>query len=161
MTGTLGKAGSVVARAGGSVVRHLRSALGSSAPPAGGQETGSGWLAVTVLCDPSSLDAGRPPEPLAQLGSQVEVRVRPAPGDKGAELAARLRDEDTSGTAPERLSGQDGQAELRSALRRAKQLIEVGEVLVVDPVPHGERPATPQGEMLEEATKAAPGAGVR
>ncbi len=59
------------------------------------------------------------------------------------------------------LSGSDPQADLRSALRRAKQLIEVGEVLVVDPVPHGKRTATPSGALLEAWTKVAPKAGVR
>jgi hypothetical protein len=60
-----------------------------------------------------------------------------------------------------RLSGSDPQADLRSALRRAKQLIEVGEVLAVDPAPHGERSATPGGALLEAWTRVAPKAGVR
>ena len=49
---------------------------------------------------------------------------------------------------------------LRSALREAKQLIEVGEVLRVDPAPHGTRKATPQGAVLEGATVRAGGEGV-
>ena len=53
------------------------------------------------------------------------------------------------------------QADLRSALRRAKQLIEVGEVLAVDPAPHGKRTATPGGVLLEAWTKVAPKACVR
>jgi hypothetical protein len=59
------------------------------------------------------------------------------------------------------LSGKDPQADLRSALRRAKQFIEVGEVLAVDPIPHGERAASPGGALIESMTKAAPKAGVR
>ena len=66
-----------------------------------------------------------------------------------------------SGSALSRLSGSDPQADLRSALRRAKQLIEVGEVLAVDPAPHGKRTATPGGVLLEAWTKVAPKAGVR
>ena len=51
------------------------------------------WLAVTVNRVPSDLlPGGSPPAPLAELGDAIEVQVRPAPGDKGAELAARLRD---------------------------------------------------------------------
>jgi hypothetical protein len=73
-----------------------------------------------------------------------------------------LRDrEASSGGALHRVRGSDPEAELRSALRRAKQLIEVGEVLVVDPAPHGKRTATPGGMFLDSWTKAAPKAGVR
>jgi hypothetical protein len=50
--------------------------------------------------------------------------------------------------------------ELRSALRRAKQLIEVGEVLAVDPTPHGKRSATPGGLALEAVTRRTPKEGV-
>jgi hypothetical protein len=116
---------------------------------------------VTVFREPSDIDTAKLPEPLAEFGDRIEVRVTPAPGGKGTELAARLRDRPSSGSAPSRLSGKDPQADLRSALRRAKQLIEVGEVLVVDPAPHGNRTATPGGALLEAWTKVAPKAGVR
>jgi hypothetical protein len=36
----------------------------------------------------------------------------------------------------------------------------VGEVLAVDPAPHGKRNATPAGAALEAATKRAPKGGV-
>ena len=94
------------------------------------------------------------------MGDRIEIRVRPAADSKGTELAARLRDR-PDGSAAGRLTGTDPQADLRSALRRAKQLIEVGEVLAVDPVPHGKRTATPGGVLLEAWTKVAPKAGVR
>lgn len=122
---------------------------------------GSGWLVVTVLCEPSDIATAELPAPLAKLADQIEVRVRRAADSKGTELAARLREPLPSGTAVDRLSGTDSQAHLRSALRQAKQLIEVKEVLVVDPAPHGERPPTPEGELLETWTKAARKAGVR
>lgn len=115
---------------------------------------------MTVFCAASDIDAAALPPPLAELGDRIEVRVRAAAGDKGTELAARLRDRAPSGSAASRLSGRDPRAELRSALRRAKQLIEVGEVLVVDPVPHGERTASPGGTLLESWTRTAPKAGV-
>jgi hypothetical protein len=162
MTSSLGNAASVAARAAGGVVRLVRTVLDpSAAHPAGAGQPASGWLVVTVLAEPSDMDTEKLPEPLAEFGGQIEVRVSPAPGGKGTELAARLRDRRRSGTAVSRLSGNDPQADLRSALRRAKQLIEVGEVLAVDPAPHGDRTPTPGGTLLEAWTRVAPKAGVR
>ena len=152
----------LAARAGGNVVRQVRSAIDpSAARPAGAGQPASGWLAVTVLREPSELDPTQLPTPLAELGDRIEVRTSQAPGGKGTELAVRLRDQPSSGTALSRLSGSDPQADLRSRLRRAKQLLEVGEVLAVDPAPHGRRTATPGGVLLEAWTRVAPKAGVR
>jgi hypothetical protein len=162
MTSSIGSVASLAARAGGTVVRQVRSAIDpSSARPAGAGQPSSGWLVVTVFREASEIDPAALPAPMAELGNRVEVRVRPAPGGKGTELAARLRDQPSKGTALGRLNGSDPQADLRSALRRAKQLIEVGEVLAVDPAPHGKRTATPGGVLLEAWTKVAPKAGVR
>jgi hypothetical protein len=161
MTSSIGNVVSLAARAGGSVVRQVRSAVDpSGARPAGADQPASGWLVVTVFREPSDVDPAQRPAPLAEYGDRIEVRVRPAPGGKGTELGARLRDQ-PSGSTLGRLSGSDPQADLRSALRRAKQLLEVGEVLVVDPAPHGKRTATPGGALLEAWTKVAPKAGVR
>ena len=107
------------------------------------------WRAVTVLTDPERLRTATP-APLAALGERVELRVTPAPGDRGAELAARFR-----GPVTEEEIG-----ELRAALREAKQLTEVGEVLRVDPAPHGHRSATPQGAALVGMSARAPREGV-
>jgi hypothetical protein len=149
-------------RAGGTLVRQLRSTLDpSSSQPAGSQRPGSGWLAVTVLCDPSDIDPAALPAPLAELADRIEVRVRPAADSKGTELGARLRDRPAPADPARRLTGNDAEGELRSALRKAKQLIEVGEVLAVDPTPHGKRTHTPGGALLESWTKAAPEGGVR
>ena len=162
MTSALGSTASFAARVGGTVVRQVRSAIDpSAARPAGAGQPASGWLVVTVFREPSDVDTAELPVPLAELGDRIEVRVRQAADGKGTELAARLRDQPSSGTALSRLSGGDPQADLRSALRRAKQLIEVGEVLAVDPAPHGKRTATPGGALLEAWTKVAPNAGVR
>ncbi|MGY1740612.1 MULTISPECIES: hypothetical protein [unclassified Blastococcus] len=161
MTSSLGNVASFAARAGGTVVRQVRSAIDpSAARPAGAGGPVSGWLAVTVFREPTEIDPARLPAPLAEYGDRIEVRVRPAAGGKGTELAARLPDRPSSGVLS-RLGGSDPQADLRSALRRAKQLIEVGEVLAVDPAPHGKRTATPGGVLLEAWTKVAPKAGVR
>lgn len=161
MTSALGSVASLAARAGGSVVRQVRSVVDPSpARPAGADRPASGWLVVTVFREPSEIDTDRLPSPLAEFGDQLEVQVRAAADGKGTELAARLRDR-PSGSTLARLSGSDPQADLRSALRRAKQLIEVGEVLAVDPAPHGERTPTPGGALLEMWTRVAPKAGVR
>ena len=161
MTSSLGNVATLAARAGGSVVRQVRSAIDpSAARPAGAGQPASGWLVVTVFREPSDIDTAALPAPLAEFGDRIEVRVRPAPGGKGTELAARLRDRPSSG-AVSRISGSDPQADLRSALRRAKQLIEEGEVLAGGPAPHGKRTATPGGVLLEAWTKVAPKAGVR
>jgi hypothetical protein len=162
MTSSIGNVVSLAARAGGSVVRQVRSAVDpSGARPAGADQPASGWLVVTVFRGPSDIDTAELPAPLAEFGDRIEVRVRPAADGKGTELAARLRDRPSSGPALSRLSGSDPQADLRSALRRAKQLLEVGEVLTVDPAPHGKRTATPGGVLLEAWTRVAPKAGVR
>jgi hypothetical protein len=159
MNSSLGNVASHAVRGGGSVVRQVRTAIGTSRP-AGAGEPESGWLVVTVLCEPSEIDLAQLPVPLAELGERIEVRVTAAPDGKGAELGARLH-ERRSGTAASRLRGSDAQADLRSALRRTKQLIEVGEVLQVDPAPHGSRTPTPGGFLLEAWTKVASKAGVR
>jgi len=117
-------------------------------------------LVVTVLREESDIENSPLPAPLAEFGDRVELRVRSGSDGKGTELAARLRGQPTSSSALRRLSGKDPQADLRSALRRAKQILEVGEVLVVDPTPHGERTLTPGGAFVEAWTKAAPEAGV-
>jgi hypothetical protein len=161
MTSALGSTASLAARAGGTVVRQIRSVLDPAGVSAGGAAApASGWLVVTVYREPSDVDTAQLPAPLAEYGDRIEVRVRAAADDKGTELGARLRDQ-PSGSTLGRLSGSDPQADLRSALRRAKQLIEVGEVLAVDPAPHGKRTATPGGVLLEAWTRVAPKAGVR
>ena len=102
------------------------------------------------------------PAPLADLGDLVEVEVRTAPGGRGSELRARLRSSEPTGaaSAAARLSGKDPRQRVRAALREAKQLIEVGEILRVDPTPHGRRTSTPTGAIVDLATKRAGGEGV-
>ena len=145
----------------GALVGRVRSLVDPSGTPAGPGRTTEGWLAVTVLRDQDEIDLSSLPAPLADFGRRIEVRTDPAPAGKGTELRARLRDRRPPGPAPARLAGKDPEADLRSALRRAKQLLEVGSVLTVDPVPHGHRTATPGGVLLEAWTRGAAGAGVR
>lgn len=157
-----GTAVSLASRVGGSVVAGLRSAVGApSQRPGDAREPSSGWLVVTVLRDVTDLDGVERLAPLAELGAGVEVRCRPAPADRGTELAVRRRGGSDRASARARLSGQDPQADVRSALRQAKQLLEVGEVLAVDPTPHGERTSSPAGSLVEAWTARASRAGVR
>jgi hypothetical protein len=161
VTGALGNVASLAARAGGTVVRQVLSVFDHDSGAGAARPPASGWLAVTLDRGPAEIDVAALPAPLAAYGDRIETRVRPAPGDKGTELAVRLTRRPTGrASAPARLAGSDPQAELRSALREAKQLIEVGEVLRVDPTPHGKRNATPAGAALEAATKRAPKGGV-
>ena len=107
------------------------------------------WRAVTVLAEGIDTADGLP-APLAALGDRIEVRATPAPGDKGIELAARFR----GGGSDEEIG------RLRAALREAKQLIEVGEVLRLEPQPHGPRPDTPQGGLIDGVDRRAATEGV-
>jgi hypothetical protein len=100
------------------------------------------WHSVTINRSPE--EVGHRPEPLAELGDTIELRVRPAPGGRGTELAARLTGEVPSGLdklAAKRAGG-DPVVHLRRALREAKQLAEVGEVLLPDSPPTTERTLT-------------------
>ena len=149
MAGRLAGAAGVaaVATAAAAVVgrRHRRRPDEGAGSP---QESRSRWQAVTILAQPQDvLGADDTPPFFDDLRDTVEVEARPAPGDKGTELRARLREPaSTNDTADEAAKS------IRVALRRAKQVIEAGEVLRVDPTPHGERAATPTGALVDEAT---------
>ncbi|SDQ06966.1 hypothetical protein [Quadrisphaera sp. DSM 44207] len=134
----------VIAVGAGGVVAVRAARRAAAADGGAGRAGGTRWQAVTVYADPDEVaPGGRLPEPLAALGERVETRISPAPGGRGTEVAARLRRPAPTGLAGAlaRVLDEDPRQDLRSALRRAKQLVEVGEVLVVDPVPHGERSA--------------------
>lgn len=96
--------------------------------------TAAGWEVVTVDRPADQvLPGGRWPEPLRDLDGTVEVRVRPAPGDRGTELAARP----VAGAAAApglaaHLVGDDPQLLVRRTLRQVKQRVEAGEVLRAD-----------------------------
>jgi hypothetical protein len=124
----------------------------------------SRWRSVTIDRAPDDVLTGdRLPQPLADLGNGIEVEVRAAPGDKGSELRARPRSRRTdspggpagSASTAASASEADWVRDIRAALRRSKQLIEVGEVLRVDPAPHGRRSPSPLGAIVEGATRRA------
>ena len=118
------------------------------------------WYTVTVNRPPEEVaPTGRLPEPLTRLGDAVEVRIRPAPGGRGTELAARPRNGGPSGLggAVARAAGSDPRQAVRTALRQAKQLAETGEVLEPDTPPTSRR--TLRNLPLELATRRARGEG--
>lgn len=84
---------------------------------------------------------GAAPTPRDRFGGELEVPVCPAPGDRGSELAVRLRRPAPSKltSLPSRLAGSDPRQEVRTPLREAKALLEVGEIMLPDypPTAHG------------------------
>ncbi|MEU1054645.1 hypothetical protein [Streptomyces sp. NPDC005876] len=121
---------------------------------------GDRWLTVTVNRPPAEVRPDDLPEPLARFPGEIEVRVRPAPGDRGTELAARLTEPPPAPATslPARLAGEDPRQDLRLALRRTKALLEAGEILLPD-APPTTRP-TPGGKLVEMFTRRAGGEGV-
>jgi hypothetical protein len=99
-------------------------------------------LAVTVNRAPDEVQSSLP-EDLARWRDQVEIRIRPAAGDKGTELSVRP-------------SEQVSRHELRLALRRAKSVLEAGEVVKPDTAPT--HPG-PMGKALGLVTSRAGGGG--
>ncbi|GAB2602502.1 hypothetical protein GCM10027168_39470 [Streptomyces capparidis] len=147
--------------AGGLAAAAAARAAFRAAGRAAGQEDADRWLVVTVEGPPEAVMPGRtPPEPLAALGDRVEVRVRPAPGGRGTELAARPRVPVPTGAAgvAARLGGDDPRQAVRSALRDAKSLLETGEV--IEPAPPGTDRETPGGKIVGLAARRAGGEGV-
>jgi hypothetical protein len=142
--GVAGVAAGLVAR---SLVKKERDPDGDGAHP-------DGWRAVTVLGEPRDFESGGYPEPLQRLAGSLEIRIDPAPGDKGFEVHARVR-----AGSDLRVDGDPGKA-LREALRDAKQVFETGEVLRATPRPHGERPRTLLGGAVDAAEDDAKGEGV-
>ncbi|MFF1281568.1 hypothetical protein [Streptomyces sp. NPDC058299] len=118
------------------------------------------WLTVTVNCQPGDLDPEKLPSPLREHAGRIETRILPAPGDRGTELAVRLREPGTaaSRSLPARLAGADPRQDLRRALREAKALLETGEVMQPDtpPTTHD----TPGGKLVGLLSRRAGGEGV-
>ncbi|GAA3501790.1 hypothetical protein GCM10019016_088970 [Streptomyces prasinosporus] len=144
-----------MAAAGAAAVRRAR--------PGGraGDRAGDRWLTVTVNRPVTDVGPdGELPAPLRRLADRVEVRVRPAPGDRGTELAARLKEPPSapSSSLPARLAGQDPRQEVRAALRDAKAVLEAGEVLRPD-TPPTTRP-TPGGKLIGLLGRRSGGEGV-
>src|SRR4051812_556678 len=108
----------------------MRRAKARPPRPAAGER----WLTVTVNCAPHDVQADKLPSPLQEYADRIETRIRPAPGDRGTELAVRLKETepDAAYSVPARLAGADPRQDLRRALREAKALLEAGEGLQPD-----------------------------
>ncbi|MEV7200615.1 hypothetical protein [Streptomyces griseoluteus] len=118
------------------------------------------WHVTTVYASADEVaPGGKLPEPLARLGDAIDTQLRPAPGERGTELACRLYDQKDAGPrdTAEPASGHDAVQELRTALRHAKALIETGEVLLPDR-PSTNRP-TVTGRPLDKLIEKAQGVG--
>ena len=147
----------------GLAVTQVRRSRARTSEPDAAAEPRNRWRAVTVNKPAAEVTVdGKLPGPLTALGDRVEVRITSAPDGKGTEIAARLRAPEPAGPAavPGRLAGRDPRQDVRSALRESKALIEVGEVLRVDPRPAGDRTSTPGGKLLDVVTKRARAEGV-
>ena len=144
---------------GSAETAHVEHVGGAGRPTRPGR-----WRSVTIFRSPEEvLPDGRLPGPLAELGDLVDVSVKLAPGDRGTELSARLRDGEPSGPGAlgERLSGDDPRQSVRTALRQSKQLLETGEILRVDPAPHGRRSGWIGGKLIDLTTRRAGGEGLQ
>jgi hypothetical protein len=115
---------------------------------------GSRWNSVKVDSSPDEIvPGGAYPQPLADLGDVIEIRMTPASGSWGTELSARPKP-GRPGT-----SAGDLRQDLRRALRQLKMLLEAGEILRDQPVPYGQRPSTPTGRFVDEWERRAQGGG--
>ncbi|MDO0929326.1 hypothetical protein QQY24_29410 [Streptomyces sp. TG1A-8] len=142
---------------GAGVVAVRRARAGRAA----GGRPDNRWLTVTINRSPTDVQPdGALPPPLDRFTGEVDVRVRPAPGDRGTELAVRPKEPPSrAATAvPARLAGRDPRQEIRLALREAKALLEAGEVLHPD-TPPTTRP-TPGGKLVGVLSRRSGGEGV-
>ncbi|MEU0056920.1 hypothetical protein [Streptomyces sp. NPDC006334] len=134
-------------------------ALRRSTAPLAGPSAADRWLTVTINRSPVEIQADKLPTPLQEHGDRIETLIRPAPGDRGTELAVRLKDVPSDASSvPARLTGQDPRQDLRRSLREAKALLEGGEVLLPDtpPTTHD----TPGGKLVGLLSRRAGGEGV-
>ncbi len=101
-------------------------------------------LVVTVNRPVATLQERALPEQLLALGDDVELELRPAPGDKGTEIAARIPTGQPTGVKAvvARLRGDERRQQVRRALREGKSVIETGEVL------EGQRARTTERTLL-------------
>ena len=108
------------------------------------------WLVVTIYREPddvrTQVDGSGP---LSRMRGEIELTVRPAPGDKGTELAARPSASDGGSV--------DQRRRLRAALRETKSILECGEV--VEPSRPGSSHPGPAGQVLRAVTARAWGQG--
>jgi hypothetical protein len=149
-----GVAGAVGVAAG--VATTVRRRVAARGMPSPQPEDPSRWLVVTVNRPEDDAQFAELPAPLRAWGDAIEVRTATAPGGRGTELAVRLRDPHADrlpgglgDDLAHELDGETPAQKLRSALRRAKQLVETGEVLRAD------EPGTAEATALNAPLRAA------
>jgi hypothetical protein len=123
-------------------------------------EAGNRPLAVTVNRPPEEVaPGGELPQPLLRVADLAEFDVRPAPGDRGTEIHARMTEPVPGGArgVAARITGDDPRQPVREALREAKSLLETGEILRSD-APPSTHP-TPAGKILDLVTRRSGGEG--
>jgi uncharacterized membrane protein len=99
------------------------------------------WDAEIVRDVPGEFLAWRSLEG-ADVDNSGSVRFVPAPGDRGTEVHVQLRYDAPGGkigAAIARLFGEDPRQQLDDDLRRFKQVMETGEVVLSDGAPLGKR----------------------
>lgn len=135
----------------GRAIDTVRDFVGRTERPASEDVARPGrWLVVTVYRQPDDVRTRVDGSgPLSRMRNEIELTIRPAPGDKGTELAARP-------TAPDGGSI-DQRRRLRAALRETKSVLECGEV--VEPSRPGSSHPGPAGQVLRAATARAWGEG--
>jgi uncharacterized membrane protein len=118
------------------------------------------WDAETIADRPGELIAWR-----SLPGSDVEhsgqVRFRAAPGGRGTEVEVELRYVPPAGAlgkAVAKLTGEEPRQQIADDLRRFKQVVETGEVLLSDATVSGngfpQRPAQPPDQVPRELAAA-------
>ena len=139
--------------AGAVIVRRSRRSASAPTPD-------DRWLTVTVNRAPGEVQPDKLPAPLREYGDRIDTRVGPAPGDRGTELAVRLKEPPPAAaySVPARVAGQDPRQDLRRALRAAKALLETGEVFLPDAPPTTRR--TPGGTLVGLLSRRSGGEGV-
>ena len=102
---------------------------------------GPTWFAVTVRAEPADLEGPDRPDELARLAERHEVRITRAPGGRGSQIMVRA-------------TGSD----VREEVRALKQLLETGEVLLVEGQPEGRRtmPGRVAGPAFRQLTRKGP-----
>jgi hypothetical protein len=125
------------------------------------KEPADRWLVLTVNRRQEEIAPHNVwPQPLADLGDEIEIELRQAPGNRGTEIAVREREPHEGTQTLKRIAGRSQGQEIRAALRDTKQLLEAGEILAIDPQPHGPRKSTPGSAVIAVATDRARREGV-
>lgn len=107
------------------------------------------FTAETIIDEPGKVLAWRSID--SPVSHEGRVEFNPAPGNRGTELRVGLTYKPpmrAAGAAMAWLAGEEPDQLLRNALRRVKQLLEAGEVVLVEGQPSGRGPVK---ERITEA----------